>query len=128
VPLSLGTIALDAAGGDSGFTLDTHTCPAELDAYETCSILVGFNPPAVGVYGTTLIANAVNPAGVQVTQISGVGVASLGNATLTASELSIDFGETTWQTPVDRTVTLTNAGPDAAQVQYTYATNARNFV
>lgn len=127
VPLALDSMSLDAAG-DPGFTMDSSACPAELRAYETCSILLGFNPPTVGIYSTTLTANATNPASTRVTHIMGEGVAALGNATLTASETSIDFGETGWRAPVDRTVTLTNAGPDAAHVQYTYATNARNFV
>lgn len=103
-------------------------CPTALEPFSSCSMLVSFAPKELRAYEGELVVAASEPQSQSVVRLRGIGGETVANSQLTAVPNPVDFGATTPNTPVQRTVVLTNSGVDALTVGRAYATNEENFV
>ncbi|HTW32031.1 MAG TPA: choice-of-anchor D domain-containing protein [Candidatus Sulfotelmatobacter sp.] len=96
----------------SGDFAETNTCAGTVAAGKSCTISISFSPKAGGPRGGAV---TINSSGNSSQNISLIGTASAGTASLSASTLS--FGkENLWTSSKTKTVTLTNKGSTALQV------------
>ncbi|MDT5011669.1 MAG: trimeric autotransporter adhesin, partial [Mycobacterium sp.] len=91
------------------FLTSRGSCLTELDPQQSCALVVGFTPTAVGARAATITVSDNEGQDVQTIALAGVGQAP--PAAITLSATSVDFGT---QTPgvrsPSRFVTVTNSG------------------
>ncbi|PNG50259.1 hypothetical protein WDL1P1_00303 (plasmid) [Variovorax sp. WDL1] len=122
--LQLSAAALKGADAGS-FTLQNQ-CPEALAERATCAIDVSLNPTGHKSYSASLELASDDPASPAAVGLVARSVAL--NSKLVAAPTTVDFGETTLNAAVKRTVRLTNTGTVAANVMQTSASPASSFV
>ncbi|MNR71349.1 IPT/TIG domain protein [compost metagenome] len=122
-PVAIRGVTISGQGA-SAFAA-TNQCPTQLAPYSSCTVQLTFTPAELVAYAASLNIASSDEASSRTVALAGRGTdASLG---LVATPTSVDFGNSSLNTPVTRQVTLTNQGKTPATVQMTYATNSENF-
>jgi uncharacterized repeat protein (TIGR01451 family) len=107
-PIIFGSIVFGGTDPQDFFT-SRGSCLTELDPQQSCALVVGFTPTAVGARAATITVSDNEGQDVQTISLAGVGQAP--PAAITFSSTSIDFGA---QVPgvrsASRFVTVTNSG------------------
>jgi len=96
----------------SGDFAQTNTCAGTLAAGENCTINITFSPTAGGARGGAV---TINSAGNSPQNVSLLGTASSGSASLSATTLTF-ANQNLWTKSAAQTVTLTNKGSTALQI------------
>lgn len=112
-PLTISSATLSG----SAFTVTGGTFPMTLNAGQSVTLTVKFDPTAAGnVTGSIAVdSNATNNGDVTI-NLSGTGQAAGGAATLTLGSATVAFGNVNLNSPSTQTVTLTSSGTSALTI------------
>jgi hypothetical protein len=114
---ALTGVSVAISGANISDFQQNNNCPATIPAGGTCTITVSFTPPALGSRTATLtVASSLSATSPLVVPLSGTGVAPFPIVSLSSNGLN--FATQPTGTPSSpQTVTLTNAGTAALQIQ-----------
>ncbi len=113
---SSGTAAVIVSGGTlsgTGFTMSGVTFPLTLNAGQTATLNLQFDPAAAGAAtGNLTLTSDAQASPSDIVQMTGTGVAAAG-AGLTVSSSTVAFGSVAVGTPSTQSLTLTSSGTTA---------------
>ncbi|HEX5234671.1 MAG TPA: choice-of-anchor D domain-containing protein [Silvibacterium sp.] len=114
---SVSLSAASLSGTNAGdFAVTSTTCGSSLAASASCTASIAFKPAAAGSASATWMITSSNSATPLSVALSGTGVAPTGG-TLTPSPTSLVWGNVTFgNTSGSKTVTLTNGGSSAVNI------------
>ncbi|MNR71421.1 IPT/TIG domain protein [compost metagenome] len=124
-PVSVSAPVLSGPDGDA-FAV-ANGCPAVLSPYESCDASVTFAPKRLGQYTAQLDVTTSDESKQKTISLRGIGVDAKPVSKLTAAPSPLDFGDSTLNTPVTKTVTVTNNAAESTRVALSYATNPQSF-
>jgi hypothetical protein len=120
---SSGTAAVIVSGASlsgSGFTMSGVTFPLTLNAGQTATLNLQFDPTAAGeATGNLVIASDAQASASDVVQMTGIGIAAVppvAGAALTVSSSTVAFGNVAIGIPSTQSLTLTSSGTAAVIV------------
>jgi hypothetical protein len=114
---ALTAASVEISGPNASDFQQTNNCPATIPAGGTCTITVSFTPPVLGSRPATLtVASSLSATSPLVVPLSGTGVAPFPIVSLSSNGLNFAT-QPIGTTSSPQTITLTNAGTAALQIQ-----------